>query len=224
MSDQLRETLYFGENDCRRYLTDEQYEALIALHDKITEGRLADNQMAVFGVFVPEGHVEYRNIMALYNQSSTGDRPVVLMPSDEWYHAVHELVCHRERGEEYLAESGIVQPSIATLHIMRSRYCPMIEAVARAVRKDTVKASTDIALEANQFVELASRGANSGDPDFAGQTQRYWEAHDEGFDLTMSSLQCARERLLEAGFHLSRITNTIYHHHSRNGMAPASAK
>ena len=67
MSEQLRETLYFGENDCRRYLTDEQYAALIALHDKITEGRLADNQMAVFGVFVPEGHVEYRNIMALYN-------------------------------------------------------------------------------------------------------------------------------------------------------------
>jgi hypothetical protein len=224
MSDQLRETLYFGEDDCRRYLTDEQYESLVALHDKITEGRLNDNLMAVFGVFVPEGHVEYRNIMSLYNQSSTGDRPVILMPTDEWYHPVHELVCRRERGEEYLAESGIVQPSIATLQLMRMRYHPMIQALSNAVRKDTVNAATEIALEANQFVELASRGANSGDPDFAGQTQRYWEAHDEGFDLTMSSLQCARERLLEAGFHLTRITNTIYLHHSRTGMAPASAK
>lgn len=151
-----------------------------------------------------------------------GDRPLLLMPSDEWYHAVQELVAKQERGPEYEAESGITQRSVATLALIRRRYHPMISQLASAVRKATVDASTEIALEANQFVELASRGANSGDPEYAAQCQRAWEAHDEGFDQTMSAMQCARERLLEAGFHLSRITNTNYQHVGRHGHVVAT--
>lgn len=222
MSDQLRETLYFGDADCSQYLTEAEYEQLVALHDKITTGRLNDNKMAMFGVFVHEGHAEYPAISMLYNMAPTGDRPLLLMPSDEWYHAVHELVAKHERGPEYEAESGITQRSVATLALIRMRYHPMISQLASAVRKATVDASTEIALEANQFVELASRGANSGDPEFAAQCQRAWEAHDEGFDQTMSAMQCARERLLEAGFHLSRITNTNYQHAGRRGHAVAT--
>ena len=56
MTNQLRETLYFGDADCSQYLTEAEYEQLVALHDKITTGRLNDNKMAMFGVFVHEGH------------------------------------------------------------------------------------------------------------------------------------------------------------------------
>ena len=221
MSEQLRETLYFGENDCRRYLSEEEYQQLVALHDKITTGRLGDNKMAVFGIFVREGHAQYPAISMLYNMSPMGDHPLLVMPSDDWYHPINELLLKRERGPEYEAENDITQRSVATLHLLRAKYEPMISALARAIRKATVDAATEIALEANQFADLASRGAASGDPEFAAQCQRAWEAHDEGFDLTMSALQCARERLLEAGFHLGRVTNTNYQHVGRRGFAVA---
>ena len=221
MTNQLRETLYFGDADCSQYLTEAEYEQLVALHDKITTGRLNDNKMAMFGVFVHEGHAEYPAISMLYNMSPMGDHPLLVMPSDDWYHPIHELLLKRERGPEYEAENDITQRSVATLHLLRAKYAPMISALASAVRKATVDAATDIALEANQFADLASRGAASGDPEFAAQCQRAWEAHDEGFDLTMSALQCARERLLEAGFHLGRVTNTNYQHVGRRGFAVA---
>lgn len=217
MTDQLRETLYFGGDDIRRYLTDEQYDSLVALHDTITQGRLADGKMAVYGLFVPETHRSFQAVANIYNHASTGDQPLVVMPTDEWYPAVASLTA-APSSEVYQAENDIQQPSVGRLTHIRSKYSPVMSALAKALRKDTVDVGTVIALEADQFVALASAAAKTGDPQIANQGQRAWEDHDDGFDQTMSALQCARERLLEAEFHLNRITNTNYIHPSRTGL------
>lgn len=206
MDKQLRETLFFGDSDCLRYLTDDEYAQLIALHDKITEGRLADNKMAVFGVFVPEGHQEFQNISALFNQASGGDKPVVLLPSAPWYGEVQALVGPHMAGQPLMTAHGFPQTSIATLGALRQRVSPMIKELARVVRKETVNVSTQLAVESSQLQEHCAT--------LPIESQQYldavgeWERHDEGFDLTMSALQCTMERLHEAGFHLSRVTNT----------------
>ena len=67
-------------------------------------------------------------ISMLYNMSPMGDHPLLVMPSDDWYHPIHELLLKRERGPEYEAENDITQRSVATLHLLRAKYAPMISA------------------------------------------------------------------------------------------------
>lgn len=205
----LDETLLFADSDAMKYLTEEDREALVALHNKITTGRLEDGCHNVYGVFVPTTHRHFDMIETLVDRAEQRDVPLVIDVRCPWYDAVAALTAAPVILTPVPGHQADVQRSVVALADMRQRYARMLKSIGEALYRDSATVSAIMVAESDMLVQRIEAAMRGGHRDRAEQIQGQWEHYDAGFDQTVNAMQSSRERLLEANFHLERVTNTV---------------